>query len=55
MAEYFLPDMSLVKPIECGYETRIMEPVDFTDCYLPQWSNALCEKRKHLDKLAMSA
>lgn len=32
-----------------------MKPVDFDDFYLPQWSNALCEKRKHLDRLAVGA
>ena len=28
---------------------------DFADLYLPQWSNALCEKRKHLDVLGVGA
>jgi Predicted acetyltransferase len=55
MAEYFLPDMNVIKPLRCQYETRILEPVDFAGCYLPQWSNALCEKRKHLDRLAVGA
>lgn len=55
MAEYFLPDMSLLKPLDCKYETRVLQPPDFADLYLPAWSNALCEKRKNLDVLAVGA
>ncbi|WP_349947357.1 GNAT family N-acetyltransferase [Lacrimispora sp. BS-2] len=52
MAEYFLPDLNILAPIDCGYEIRILQPEEFKDLYTPQWSNALCEKRKHLDVLA---
>lgn len=55
MAEYFLPDMNSISPISCKYETRFLEPRVFSDLYLPQWSNALCEKRNHLDILAVGA
>ena len=55
MAEYFLPDMNSIRFIECKYETRILEPEDFSKYYLPEWQNALCEKRKQLDKLAVGA
>lgn len=55
MAEYFLPDMNSIRDLECKYETRILEPDDFMIYYLPEWQNALCEKRKHLDKLAVGA
>ena len=55
MAEYFLPDMNLLRPLPCNYELRVLFPEDFAGCYLPQWSNALCEKRKHLDVLAVGA
>lgn len=55
MAEYFLPDPALLSPLPCAYETRILSPDDFSALYLPQWSNALCEKRKHLDVLAVGA
>ncbi|MGL6173650.1 MAG: GNAT family N-acetyltransferase [Cellulosilyticaceae bacterium] len=55
MAEYFLPDLKVLRPLECSYEIRIMEPEDFKAYYLPEWSNALCEKRKHLDVLAVGA
>ena len=55
MAEYFLPDVDAVKEQPCDYELRILHQEDFADLYLPQWSNALCEKRKHLDVLGVGA
>ena len=55
MAEYFLPDITLITPLPCKYEIRILEQKDFTDLYTLTWSNALCEKRKHLDVLAAAA
>ena len=55
MAEYFLPDPERLKPLPCAYELRVLHPADFTELYLPQWSNALCEKRKHLDVLGVGA
>lgn len=55
MAEYFLPDVNTLRPLECAYETGLLEPKDFARLYIPAWSNALCEKRKHLDVLAVGA
>lgn len=55
MAEYFLPDVDSVKEIPCGYELRVLHQEDFASLYLPKWSNALCEKRKHLDVLGVGA
>ena len=55
MAEYFLPDTNVLKPLDCAYEMRILTPTDFESLYLPQWSNALCESRKHLDVLGVGA
>lgn len=55
MAEYFLPDMNALKTLECAYELRILHQEDFRDLYLPQWSNALCADRKHLDILGVGA
>ena len=37
------------------YEIRLLTQPDFADLYLPEWSNALCEKRKHLDVLCVGA
>lgn len=55
MAEYFLPDVDVLKPLPCDYALRVLHQEDFADLYLPQWSNALCEKRKHLDVLGVGA
>ena len=55
MAEYFLPDLSALKPLPCPYELRLLEPADFQNLYLPQWSNALSDKRPHLDVLGVGA
>ena len=55
MAEYFLPDVDALKALPCDHELRVLHQEDFTDLYLPQWSNALCEKRKHLDVLGVGA
>ncbi len=55
MAEYFLPDMDHLKPLSSPFALRVLTPSDFSSLYLPEWSNALCEKRKHLDMLAVGA
>lgn len=55
MAEYFLPELSILKPLPCSYALRLLHPEDFKDLYLPQWSNALSDKRPHLDVLAVGA
>ena len=55
MAEYFLPDLNALRPLDCPFEMRILTPQDFTDLYRPEWSNALCERRKHLDVLGAGA
>lgn len=55
MAEYYLPDINKLQQLPCDYEIRILEVEDFADLYKPQWSNALCEDRKHLDVLGVGA
>jgi len=55
MAEYFLPDVEVLKRISCGYDIKLLFPKDFIDLYKPEWENSLCEKRKTLDMLAMGA
>ncbi|MBE6627684.1 MAG: GNAT family N-acetyltransferase [Ruminococcaceae bacterium] len=55
MAEYFLPDINLLQPLDCSYELRILTPPDFVDLYRSEWSNALCEARKELDVLGVGA
>lgn len=55
MAEYFLPDTEALQALECGYELRELHVADFAELYRPEWSNALCEDRKHLDVLGYGA
>jgi ribosomal protein S18 acetylase RimI-like enzyme len=59
MAEYFLPDVDVLRKraVEGAgpYEMRLLTQTDFAELYLPEWSNALCEKRKSLDVLGVGA
>lgn len=55
MAEYFLPDLIRLRTPPCPYPVRILHPEDFGPLYTPDWANALCEKRRHLDVLAAGA
>lgn len=55
MAEYFLPDMTKLRELPCAYELKLLRQEDFRELYIPQWSNALCEKRKELDVLGIGA
>ena len=57
MAEYFLPDLQKIQNqiCSCKYELKILNQDDFKNLYLPEWSNALCEKRKELDILGVGA
>ena len=55
MAEYFLPDINVLKRRECNYQLKVLEQKDFANLYLPTWSNALCEGRKQLDILGVGA
>ena len=55
MAEYWLPDLGILKPLPINYETKVLHPEDFKDLYLPEWSNALCEKRSFADVLGVGA
>ena len=57
MADYFLPDIDRVFRFDdtCEYELKLLGPEDFENLYLPPWKNALCEDRKHLDRLGVGA
>lgn len=55
MAEYFLPQPDAVQPLSCPYEMRLLHQPDFQGLYLPEWSNALGEKRPELDVLGVGA
>lgn len=55
MAEYFLPDLNVLKRIESKYQLKVLSHEDFDVLYLPEWSNALCSDRKELDVLGVGA
>lgn len=55
MAEYFLPDVNVLKRKKCSYQLKVLEQKDFVDLYLPAWENALCKDRKQLDVLGIGA
>ena len=59
MAEYFLPDVDVLcqRTVEDAdpYKMKLLTQEDFADLYLPEWSNALCKDRKHLDVLGVGA
>ena len=55
MAEYFLPDLHEMRAHDCPYPVKLLYPADFQTLYTPQWSNALCEKRRELDILGIGA
>jgi len=55
MAEYFLPDLEVLRELPCEYVLRVLTAADFKDLYKPEWSNALCENRKELDVLGVGA
>lgn len=57
MANYFLPDIDAVyeTKLSCKYEMKVLQSEDYASLYLPEWKNALCESRKHLDVLAVGA
>lgn len=55
MAEYFLPNLEYLRSLPCPYTLRVLHQEDFHGLYQPEWSNALCEKRKELDVLGVGA
>ena len=55
MAEYYLPDMNRLSEQPCSYNLKVLGADQFQELYLPEWSNALCSDRKHLDVLGVGA
>lgn len=67
MAEYSLPNIDMLMKDKLAdrlehkmkkkgsYDIRLLLPKDFQELYREEWSNALCEKRKELDVLAVGA
>ena len=55
MAEYFLPDVELLRVLPCDYTLKLLSAKDFAGLYTEHWSNALCKARKELDVLGVGA
>ena len=55
MAEYFLPDLDCLEPLDCPYPVKLLHQQDFGPLYLPAWGNALCKERRELDVLGVAA
>ncbi len=55
MAEYFLPDMTKLKELDCGYELKILHKDDFADLYIDTWSNCFSFDHRERDVLAVGA
>jgi len=55
MASYYLPDLEVLQPIQCEFETKVLYAKDFENLYTAEWSNALCKDRKELDVLGIGA
>ena len=53
--EYFLPDPERLQARACPFPLRLLEKDALADLYRPEWSNALCERRRELDRLAVGA
>ena len=55
MAEYFLPDVTKLKELDCGFELRVLQKEDFADLYSEQWEHCLTFDDRERDVLAVGA
>jgi len=55
MAEYFLPDVTILKALDCGYELRVLQKSELEGLYTEQWSNCLTFHDGERDVLAVGA
>ncbi len=55
MAEYFLPDVTKLKALDCCYELRVLHKEDFADLYTEQWGNCFTFNDRERDVLAVGA
>lgn len=55
MAEYYLPDMTKLKELDCGYELRVLQSTDLSDLYTEQWEHCLTFDDRKRDVLAVGA
>ena len=55
MGQDYLPRVELLRELPCPFEMRVLKKGEFEHLYTDEFSNALCEKRKHLDVLCVAA
>ena len=55
MAEYFLPDVTKLRELDCGYELNILHKEELADLYTEQWNNSLTFHDRERDMLAAGA
>lgn len=55
MAEYFLPDVTKLRELDCGYELRVLQKADFVDLYTDEWTNCFTFNARERDVLAVGA
>ncbi len=55
MAEYYLPDMTKLKELDCGYELRVLQNSNLADLYTEQWEYCLTFNDRERDVLAVGA
>ena len=55
MAEYFLPDVTILKALDCGYELRVLQESELEGLYTEQWSNCLTFHDRERDVMAVGA
>ncbi len=55
MAEYFLPDVDLLRPLPCRYEVKAFSASQLEGLYGPEWENALNGETKQRHVLALGA
>lgn len=55
MAEYYLPDMTKLRELDCGYELRVLQSTDLSDLYTKQWEHCLTFDDRERDVLAVGA
>ena len=55
MAEYYLPDMTKLKEIDCGYELRVLQNSELAGLYIDSWEHCLTFNDRERDVLAVGA
>ena len=55
MAAYYLPDVTKLKELDCGYELRVLQKEVLADLYTEQWNNSLTFNDRERDVMAVGA